>query len=90
MPEDSLTGYRFVITLDPGDAHLPRPQADQIPRIAAGAFSEVTGLSGELEITNVNGYATPAATTANIPMTNGQPNAAYFQLFGLRTAPRAQ
>ena len=61
MPEDPLTGYRFVITLDPGDAHLPRPQADQIPRIAAGAFSEVTGLGGELEITSyaeggVNGY----------------------------------
>jgi phage tail-like protein len=51
MPEDPLAGYRFVITLDPGDAYLPRPQADQVPRIAAGAFSEVTGLSGELEVT---------------------------------------
>ena len=51
MPEDPLTGYRFVITLDPGDAYLPRPQADQVPLIAAGAFSEVTGLSGELEVT---------------------------------------
>jgi len=33
-PEDPLTGYRFVITLDPGDAYLPRPQADQVPLIA--------------------------------------------------------
>lgn len=61
MPEDPLTGYRFVITLDPGDAYLPRPQADQVPLIAAGAFSEVTGLSGELEVTayaegGVNNY----------------------------------
>ena len=37
-------------------------------------------------IANVNGYA----ATAPIPMTNNQPNAAYFQLFGLKTAPRAQ
>jgi phage tail-like protein len=51
MPEYPLPGYRFVITLDPADAHLPRPQADQVPLIAAGAFSEVTGLSGELEVT---------------------------------------
>ena len=51
MPENPLAGYRFVITLDPGDAYLPQPQADQVPRIAAGAFSEVTGLSGELEVT---------------------------------------
>ena len=61
MPEDPLVSYRFVITLDPGDAYLPRPQADQVPRVAAGAFNEVTGLSGELEVTSyaeggVNGY----------------------------------
>ncbi len=51
MPEDPLAGYRFVITLDPGDAYLPQPQANLVPLIAAGAFSEVTGLSGELEVT---------------------------------------
>jgi phage tail-like protein len=51
MPEDPLAGYRFVITLDPGDAYLPQPQADLVPLVAAGAFSEVTGLSGELEVT---------------------------------------
>ena len=51
MPEYPLASYRFVITLDPGDAYLPKAQADQVRRVAVGAFSEVTGLSGELEVT---------------------------------------
>jgi len=52
MPEDPLAAYRFIITLDPGDAYLPWPLAELVMLIALGAFSEVTGLSGELEVTS--------------------------------------
>jgi phage tail-like protein len=51
MPENPLTGYRFVITLDAGDAYLPAAQAQLVPLVAAGAFHEVHGLSAELEVT---------------------------------------
>lgn len=51
MFEDPLPGYRFVITLDPGDAYLPPAQAQLVPLLAAGAFQEVTGLGAELEVT---------------------------------------
>jgi len=45
-----LPNYRFEVSLHPSDAYLP-PQAPNFPRIvAAGAFSDVTGLSGELEV----------------------------------------
>ena len=61
MLEDPLPGYRFVITLDPGDAYLPPAQAQLVPLVAAGAFEEVSGLSAELEVVSypeggVNGY----------------------------------
>lgn len=61
MPENPLPGYRFLITLDPGDAYLPPAQAELVPLVAAGAFQEVSGLSAELEVTpypegGVNGY----------------------------------
>jgi phage tail-like protein len=49
--EYPLTGYRFIITLEAGDAYLPRAQAGLVPHIGSGAFNEVTGLSGELEVT---------------------------------------
>ena len=51
MLEDPLPGYRFLITLDPGDTYLPPAQALLVPLVAAGAFHEVTGLSSELEVT---------------------------------------
>jgi phage tail-like protein len=42
--------YRFAVSLDPVDAYLP-PGRPEEPAIAtAGAFSDVTGLSGELEV----------------------------------------
>lgn len=50
MREDPLPGYRFLITLDPGDAYLPPAQAQLVPLVAAGAFQQVTGLSAELEV----------------------------------------
>jgi phage tail-like protein len=54
MPQDEypLTGYRFIITLEAGDAYLPRAQANLVPRVGSGAFNEVTGLTGELEVTS--------------------------------------
>jgi phage tail-like protein len=51
MLEDPLPGYRFLITLDPGDVYLPPAQARLVPLVAAGAFHQVTGLSSELEVT---------------------------------------
>ena len=61
MLENPLPAYRFVITLDPGDAYLPPAQAQLVPLVAAGAFEEVSGLSAELEVVSypeggVNGY----------------------------------
>jgi phage tail-like protein len=45
-----LTSYRFIVTLDAGDAYLPPAQALLIPLFAAGGFQEVTGLGAELEV----------------------------------------
>jgi phage tail-like protein len=47
---DPLLKYRFIVTLDPGDAYLPAAQALLLPLVAAGAFQEVTGLGGQLEV----------------------------------------
>lgn len=47
---DPLPKYRFIVTLDPGDAYLPAAQALLLPLVAAGAFQEVTGLGGQLEV----------------------------------------
>lgn len=47
---DPLLKYRFIVTLDPGDAYLPPAQALLLPLVAAGAFQEVTGLGGQLEV----------------------------------------
>ncbi|CAL9604273.1 phage tail protein [Streptomyces sp. enrichment culture] len=51
MNEDPLPKYRFLVTLDPGDAYLPSAQALLLPLVASGAFQEVTGLGAQLEVT---------------------------------------
>jgi phage tail-like protein len=48
--EDPLPGYRFLVSLDPTDAYLPFAQSSVITLIAAGQFSEVTGLGAQLEV----------------------------------------
>ncbi|MCP4898078.1 MAG: phage tail protein [bacterium] len=50
MIENPLASYRFVVTLDPADAHLPPLQAALLPIMAAAGFSEVTGLGASLEV----------------------------------------
>jgi phage tail-like protein len=49
--EDPLPAFNFFVSLDPSDAHLPAAQCALIPVMALGAFSEVKGLGGELEVT---------------------------------------
>ena len=49
---EPLLKYRFLVTLDPGDAYLPPAQALLLPLVAAGAFQEVTGLGAQLEVTS--------------------------------------
>jgi phage tail-like protein len=48
--EDPLPAFNFFVSLDPTDAHLPAVQAALIPIMALGAFCEVKGLGGELEV----------------------------------------
>lgn len=48
---DPLPNYRFFVTLDPADAYLPPEQAMLVPLVAVGAFQEVRGLGGDLEVT---------------------------------------
>jgi phage tail-like protein len=48
--EDPLPAFSFFVTLDPTDAHLPAAQCALIPTMALGAFCEVKGLGGELEV----------------------------------------
>ncbi|MBD3003910.1 MULTISPECIES: phage tail protein [unclassified Streptomyces] len=52
MSLDPLPKYRFLVTLDPGDAYLPAAQALLLPLAASGAFQEVTGLGAQLEVTS--------------------------------------
>ena len=49
--QDPLLSYRFLVTLEPADAYLPPEQAELVSRVALGAFREVKGLAGELEVT---------------------------------------
>jgi phage tail-like protein len=51
MVEDPLPSYRFIVTLQPGDAYLPPSQAALLPLVAAGEFVEVKGLGADLEVT---------------------------------------
>jgi phage tail-like protein len=48
--EDPIPAFRFLVSLDPSDAYLPAAQSALITLIAAGQFSEVTGLGAELEV----------------------------------------
>jgi phage tail-like protein len=45
-----LPNYRFAVSLDAADAYIPRQPGILPPVVAAGAFSEVSGLTGELEV----------------------------------------
>jgi phage tail-like protein len=49
--EDVLPAYRFLVTLQPGDAYLPPAQARLLPLVASGEFLEVRGLGADLEVT---------------------------------------
>jgi phage tail-like protein len=49
--QDPLAAYRFLVTLDAADAYLPPEQAELVAKVALGAFQEVKGLGGELEVT---------------------------------------
>jgi len=48
--EDPIPSYRFLVSLDPTDAYLPFAQSMIITLIAAGQFSQVSGLSAQLEV----------------------------------------
>jgi phage tail-like protein len=50
MIDQPLQNFRFIVTLDPGDAYLPPLQAALLALFPGGAFSEVKGLGGELEV----------------------------------------
>jgi phage tail-like protein len=50
QPLDPLTKFRFLVTLDPGDAYLPPAQARLLPMVASGAFQEITGLGAALDV----------------------------------------
>jgi phage tail-like protein len=47
---DPYTGFRFVVTLDMADFHLPAAQIATVPPIIVGGFQEVSGLGAELEV----------------------------------------
>src|SRR5258708_31917548 len=51
MIEDPLPSYRFLVTLQPGDAYLPPAQAVLLPLLPGGEFQEVKGLGADLEVT---------------------------------------
>lgn len=50
MIDTPLPGFRFIVTLDPGDAYLPPAQVLLLALFPGGAFSEVKGLGGDLEV----------------------------------------
>lgn len=50
MTDDPVQSYKFVITLQPGDAYLPPAQASLLPLITGGEFLEVKGLGADLEV----------------------------------------
>ncbi|ANW21697.1 phage tail protein [Streptomyces clavuligerus] len=51
MTLEPLPKFRFLVTLDAGDAYLPGAQALLLPLVASGAFQEVTGMGAQLEVT---------------------------------------
>lgn len=50
MIDTPLQNFRFIVALDPGIAYLPPLQAALVALFPGGAFSEVKGLGGELEV----------------------------------------
>ena len=51
MVEDPIPSYRFIVTLQPGDAYLPPAQAALLPLVGEGEFLEAKGLGADLEVT---------------------------------------
>jgi phage tail-like protein len=51
MVENPIPSFKFIVTLQPGDAYLPPSQAALLPLVAAGEFMEVKGLGADLEVT---------------------------------------
>ncbi len=45
-----LGNFRFAVSLDPVEVYVPAGSPNTPPRASLGAFSEVSGLSGELEV----------------------------------------
>ena len=52
MTADVQPAYRFLVTLDPSDAFVPRELITVAMEMAPGAFRSATGLTGELEVTS--------------------------------------
>jgi phage tail-like protein len=50
MSADILPGYRFLVTLDPSDAFVPRELITMAMEQAPGAFMSATGFGAELEV----------------------------------------
>lgn len=51
MSDDVQPAWRFLVTLDPTDAFVPRELITTALERAPGAFQSATGLSAELEVT---------------------------------------
>jgi phage tail-like protein len=52
MTDDVQNAFRFLVTLDPFDAFVPRELIATALEMAPGAFQSCTGLGGELEVTS--------------------------------------
>jgi phage tail-like protein len=50
MTADVQPAYRFLVTLDPSDAFVPRELITMAMELAPGAFRSATGLGAELEV----------------------------------------
>ena len=50
MMPDPAQAFRFVVTLDRGDAYLPASQAARLAIVAPGEFREAKGLGADLEV----------------------------------------
>jgi phage tail-like protein len=48
--ETPLQSYRFIVTLDPGDAYLPVQQAALLALTPGGEFQEIKGLGADMEV----------------------------------------
>ncbi|MGE0853120.1 MAG: phage tail protein [Hyphomicrobiaceae bacterium] len=51
MSDDIHPAWRFLVTLDPADAFVPRELMTTALELAPGAFQSATGLGAELEVT---------------------------------------